>query len=66
MGADRVSRAEAVVMVQRIMDGDYASEEEVDSWLESYVSDLIFWPPQGELSADEVVGRALAYQPITL
>ncbi|MEV4744277.1 e9imm peptide [Streptomyces sp. NPDC049555] len=63
-------------MVQRITDADYASEEQEDNWLDTldrtlrcpsgYVSDLIFWPPQGELSADEVVGRALAYQPITL
>lgn len=29
-----MSRAEAVALVQRIMDADYASEEEVDSWLD--------------------------------
>jgi hypothetical protein len=32
-----------------------------------YVSDLIFWPPDGqELSAEAVVDRALAYRPIEL
>lgn len=76
MAAVEMSRAEAVALVQRIMDADYASEEEADSRLEmldralacptGYVSDLIFWPPERELSADEVVDQALAYRPIAL
>ncbi|MFK4272578.1 e9imm peptide [Streptomyces milbemycinicus] len=76
MSAAGMSRAEAVALVQRIMDADYASEEEADSWLDmldralacpaGHVSGLIFWPPERELSADEVVGRALAYRPIAL
>ncbi|MFG2609747.1 e9imm peptide [Streptomyces anulatus] len=71
-----MSRAEAVALVQRIMDADYASEEEVDGWLDmldrdmscptGHVSDLIFWPPVQDLSAAEVVEQALAYRPITL
>ncbi|WP_329404401.1 e9imm peptide [Streptomyces melanogenes] len=71
-----MSRTAAVALVQRIMDADFASEAEVDSLLEmleralacptGYVSDLIFWPPERELSADEVVGTALAYRPIAL
>ncbi|MEU6285208.1 e9imm peptide [Streptomyces sp. NPDC047028] len=71
-----MSRAEAVALVQRIMDADYASDEEADRWLSSlgralgclpgYVSDLIFWPPERELSADEVVEQALAYRSIAL
>ncbi|WP_372462092.1 bacteriocin immunity protein [Streptomyces endocoffeicus] len=72
-----MSRAEAVALVQRIMDADYASEDEVDSWLDlldralgcptGHTSGLIFWPPpDGELSADEVVAQALAYRPIAL
>ncbi len=28
--------------------------------------DLIFWPPERELSASEVVDHALTYRPITL
>ncbi|MGW9370443.1 e9imm peptide [Streptomyces xanthophaeus] len=76
MGAVELSRAEAVALVQRIMVADYASEDEVNDWLErldralacpsGYVSGLVFWPPQGELSAEEVVDCALAYRPIAL
>jgi hypothetical protein len=71
-----MSQIEAVALVQRIMDVDYASEEEADSWLDmldralgcptGYVSGLIFWPRQRDLSADEVVDQALAYRPIAL
>ncbi len=76
MGTVEMSRAEAGALVQRIMDADYASEEEVDIWLNlldsalacptGYISGLIFWPPDRELSADEVVDQALAYRPIAL
>jgi hypothetical protein len=76
MGAVEMSRTEAVALVQRIMDADYASEDEADGWLDSlakalvcpagHVSDLIFWPREQELSADEVVDRALAYRAIAL
>ncbi len=71
-----MSRTEAVALVQRIMDAGYASEEEVDGWLNrldralscptGHVSDLVFWPPVEDLSAVEVVERALAYRPIAL
>ncbi|MFD5284236.1 e9imm peptide [Streptomyces rubrogriseus] len=76
MSAGGMSRAEAVVLVQRIMDAEYASDDEVDGWLarldralscpSGHVSDLIFWSPEQELSADEVVDRALAYRPVVL
>ena len=76
MSAGEMSRAEAVVLVQRIMDMDYTSDDEVDGWLDrldralpcpsGHVSDLIFWPPERELSADEVVDQALAYRPVAL
>ncbi|MEU9072488.1 e9imm peptide [Streptomyces sp. NPDC048109] len=76
MSAGDMSRAEAVVLVQRIMDVNYASDDEADAWLDKlgralacpsgHVRDLIFWPPGRELSADEVVGQALAYRPVTL
>jgi hypothetical protein len=69
-----MSRAEAVALVQRIMEADYASDDDVAGWLDGldralacpsgHVSDLIFWPPERDLSADEVVDRALAYRPI--
>ncbi|MFF9342867.1 MULTISPECIES: e9imm peptide [unclassified Streptomyces] len=74
MGAVEMSRTEAVVLVRRIMDADYASEDEVDGWLDrldralacpsGHVSGLIFWPSEQELSADEVVDQALAYRAI--
>jgi hypothetical protein len=76
MSAAEMSRADAVALVQRIMQADYASDDEADSWLDTldrslacpsgYVSDLIFWPPERELSADEVVDQALRYRPIAL
>ncbi|MER6327299.1 e9imm peptide [Streptomyces coelicoflavus] len=76
MSVVEMSRAEAVALVQRIMDTDYASDDEVDGWLDrldraltcpsGHVRDLIFWPPERELSADEVVDQALAYRPIPL
>jgi hypothetical protein len=76
MNAVEMSRADAVVLVQRIIQADYASDDEVDSWLDrldgalacpsGHVNDLIFWPPEQGLSADEIVDQALAYQPIAL
>ncbi|MFF7689513.1 e9imm peptide [Streptomyces syringium] len=70
-----MSRARAVALVQRIMNADYAVENEA-GWLDAldralacptgYVGDLIFWPPAGELSAEEVVDQALSYRPIAL
>ncbi|SDC69276.1 bacteriocin immunity protein [Streptomyces prasinopilosus] len=76
MSAGEMRRAEAVALVQRIMDADYASDDEVDGWLDrldralacpsGHVRDLIFWPPERELSADEVVDQALAYRPVAL
>ncbi len=76
MDAARTVRAEAVALAQRIMNADYVTEDEADSWLNmldralgcpsGYVGDLIFWPPDAELSADEVVDQALEYRPIAL
>lgn len=58
------------------MEADYASEDEVNGWLErlgralacpsGHVSGPVFWSPQGELSAEEAVDHALAYRPIAL
>ncbi|WP_405968591.1 e9imm peptide [Streptomyces sp. NBC_00015] len=76
MTAVEMSRAEAIALVQRVMDASCASDVEVADWLErldralacpsGHVSDLIFWPPERDLSADEVVDQALAYRPIAL
>jgi hypothetical protein len=76
MSAVEMSRTDAIALVQRIMDADYASDDEADGWLDrldrvlgcpsGHVCDLIFWPPERELSADEVVDQALSYRPIAL
>ncbi|WP_198655582.1 MULTISPECIES: e9imm peptide [Streptomyces] len=71
-----MSRAEAVALVQRVMDAGCASDDEVAGWLgrldrtlacpSGHVSGLIFWPSERDLSADEVVDQALAHRPIAL
>ncbi|MFD4415402.1 e9imm peptide [Streptomyces sp. NPDC058251] len=76
MSAVEMSRAEAIALVQRIMEADFASEGEMVSWLNrldralgcpsGHVGELIYWPPERDLSADEVVDQALAYRPIAL
>ncbi|MEU6228011.1 e9imm peptide [Streptomyces sp. NPDC047042] len=71
-----MTRAEAVALVQRVMDAGCASDDDVAGWLDrlgrtlacpsGHVSALIFWPPERDLSADEVVDQALTYRPIAL
>jgi len=72
----RLSRDELVDLVGKLMRAE-GSAVDLEAWLDliernvpcptGYVSDLIFWPPDGqELSAEEVVDRALAYRPIEL
>ncbi|WP_437109230.1 e9imm peptide [Streptomyces sp. enrichment culture] len=56
------------------MDADCASDDEAGGWPDrldealgcppGHVSDLIFWPPGRELSADGVVDQALACRPV--
>lgn len=43
-----MSRAEAVALVQRIMDADYASDDEVDGWLDRLdrAPEMPAWPCQ--------------------
>jgi hypothetical protein len=68
----RLSRDELVDLVGKLMRGGGT-----EAWLDlidrnvpcptGYVSDLIYYPPEGqELSAEEVVDRALAYRPMEL
>lgn len=69
-----MSRDEAVAPVRRIMDSGYADDAQLTEWLESlrrdlgcpHISDLIFWPIGGEVSAEDVVEQALAHRPIAL
>ncbi|MEV3860432.1 e9imm peptide [Streptomyces sp. NPDC050095] len=70
-----LSHAQAVALVRRVLSAD-GTEEEIDAWLRrldrslgcptGYVSDLVFWPPEGELTPEEVVARALAHRPFAL
>jgi hypothetical protein len=71
----RLSRDELVDLVGKLMRG--GSEAEEGAWWDliersvpcptGYVSDLIYYPPDGqELSAEAIVDRALAYRPIEL
>jgi hypothetical protein len=71
-----MTREMAITLVQTVMDVEYDEDEmagvldELDRALAcptGYVSDLIFWPKDGqEPTAADVVDRALAYQPFTL
>ncbi|WP_405896189.1 e9imm peptide [Streptomyces sp. NBC_00727] len=71
-----MTRETAITLVQKVMDVEYDEDEtagvldELDRALAcptGYVSDLIFWPKDGqESTATEVVDRALAYQPFAL
>lgn len=66
------SKEELVELVEKIMN-DAGTEEEIDAMIDELrkhvphpsVSDLIFWPEE-ELTAEEIVELALAYQPIVL
>lgn len=70
-------RERLIGLVQRIMDGDYSSEEEVHKLVSEFeaavlhpgASDLIFWPSDEfdhDPTAVEVVDRALSYRAIEL
>ncbi|MGS2614044.1 e9imm peptide [Micromonospora sp. LZ34] len=69
----KLTRDEAVDLVERTMRLDYADDAELNDWLDrlerdlSYpdISDLIFTVTP-ELTPAEVVDRASAYQPIAM
>jgi hypothetical protein len=73
-----LSEAHALALAQRILDREYADDDEAAEWMDAlgraygcptgYVSDLIFWPLDGrEVStAAELVERAAACRPIAL
>ncbi|THF70522.1 hypothetical protein E7T06_07405 [Deinococcus sp. Arct2-2] len=69
------NRSQLVALVQRLLQMDYHNEEEADQIimevqrhvLDPQVIDYIFWTDEGvtaEKAAEEIVDRALAYQPI--
>jgi hypothetical protein len=71
----KLSRAEMIELVERLMRGEGA-DEEVGEWVEALrrsaphpaITDLIFYPAEGEenLTAEQIVDRAFAYRPIEL
>ncbi|MEU1435008.1 e9imm peptide [Streptomyces sp. NPDC005786] len=69
-----MSRDEALPLVQRLLDGDIASEAEGDEILDAlhrglacpHISDHIYWDADPNLNAERIVDQALAYKPIAL
>ncbi|WP_371612583.1 e9imm peptide [Streptomyces clavifer] len=69
-----MSRDEALPLVQRLLDGDIASEAQGDEILDAlhrglacpHISDYIYWDFNPDLSAAKIVDRALACKPIAL
>ena len=70
----RMSREEAIPLVQRLLDADVANEAEADDILAElthglafpHISEYIFWDFDPEISAEKIVDRALAYKPFAL
>lgn len=63
------SRADLTALVQRLIEVDYASEDEGDrlyDLLRQHVADpeVLYGSSYRDLTAEEVVDRALAYRPI--
>ncbi|MFF5535286.1 e9imm peptide [Streptomyces cinerochromogenes] len=69
-----MSREEGILLVQRLMDADYADETEADQLIAAlkrglgcpHISDYVFWDFDPQLTAERVVDRALAYEPFAL
>lgn len=70
----RMSRDEAIPLVQRLLDADTADEAEHSEILDAlrrglmcpHISDYIYWDTDPEPNAANIVDRALAYSPIAL
>lgn len=69
---EKLSRDEMIRLVERLRRGE-GDEEEGEKWLEMlkrstgcpHISDLIFYPEE-EMTAEQIVDKALAYRPIAL
>lgn len=72
--SQRMSRDEAIPLVQRLLSGDTADEAQASELLAAlerglrcpHISEYIFWGFDPALTAEKVVDRALAYKPIAL
>ncbi len=68
-----MTRDELVGLVRRIIEDGPQAGEQCDEWVwvlrqsvpDPRVSDYIFWPDR-EMSPEEIVDRALAYEPLSL
>lgn len=74
MPAQNMNRSQLIVLVQRLLEMDYHSEEEAADLMldvqrnvvDPQVIDYICWPDEemtAENAAEEIIDRALAYQP---
>jgi len=72
---EKITKINDLIQLVRKIIAAEGSEEEIDNMLDilersvpdPYVSDLIFYPPEGkDLSPEEIVERALSYKPIQL
>jgi hypothetical protein len=69
-----MSREQGILLVQRLIDADYADEAEADEIIAAlrrglgcpHISDYVFWDFDPQLTAQDVVDRALAYEPFAL
>lgn len=71
-----LSHTQAVALVERIIAADYVDDEELRAWMsalerslscpQGHISDWIHWPKGPELTAEQVVAKAVAYEPIAL
>lgn len=68
----KLSREELIELVKKLMNFKGTEEESIEllqrieaNVLDPYISDYIFWS-KPELTAEEVVDKALAYKPIIL
>ncbi|MDX3379573.1 e9imm peptide [Streptomyces sp. ME02-6991-2A] len=69
-----MSREEALLLVQRLLNADDVGEAEGDEIVEAlerglacpHISDYIYWDADPEPNAERIVDRALAYKPIAL
>ncbi|MFI6161263.1 e9imm peptide [Micromonospora haikouensis] len=69
----KLTRNEAVALVERIMRLDYADDAELNDWLDRLERDLVYpdvseliFSIMPEMTAAEVVDRALAYRPFEM
>lgn len=70
---DSLNRDQLVALVQRLLQAASPGDDECDQILatlqehvsDPQISDYIFWP-DWDMTAEDIIDRALAYQPIIL